>query len=116
MVCSDRCADSVLEILATQRRPRLIRARATHLLSLSPTLSFHSLHDGWLLVSVRFSSHQFALLLKGVATSLQSNHRSVQWVRSSIFTRSYRVFSVSRRNAVFHVVHSRVVASESLAL
>ena len=112
----------MLEILATQRRPRLIRARATHLISLSPTLSFHSPHDGWLLVSVRFSSHQFALLLKGVATSLQSNHRSVQWVWSSIFTCSYSVFSVSHLNGVFHVVRSRVfhvvrsgvVASESL--
>jgi hypothetical protein len=43
---------------------------------------------------------------------LHPNHRSVQWVWSSIFNRSYHVFSVSRTNSVFHVATSAIAFSK----
>ena len=105
---SRRYADFTIEIVATEFRPRLIGACVT--LSVSTTL----MTGGYWF--------QFASLLKRVTALLHSNHRSVQWVWSSIFTCSYSVFSVSHLNGVFHVVRSRVfhvvrsgvVASESL--
>jgi len=93
-----RCADSLLSILAIELLA--IEEGQHRLFGASTALS----------VSIAFMTRgrwlQFAFGLKGIAPLVHSNHRSVQWVWSSIFTCSYRVFSVSHVNGLFHVIHS----------